>query len=616
MGKDLEEKRREAARVEEAEAKAVAQRELRKKETEQKEKIAKEKEAQAERDEKEAKRKRDKAAEKVDKAQVKKKELQKKKANAEKQAKAAEKVKETAKKKEEAQNKVETKRKKEEELKTKATQKRLKAEEAAQKLAAKREAEKKEADAKAKAIAAEKATKAQAKAKADEEALKARLAAQEAAKKARERATKLAAQEEKAQKTKEKAQKLQAAKARARALAKKLAELARKAEAKLALAKEKAQKDRCKAKKEKQVKALRLDYPHKADVSTRDKWKNYGEHYANLAVFAKGDICQLEGRLRNEGIECNSKVCVVAKIDKRECRPDRMMHFSSNHGDKQLSISINTDGEIRIGSFKPKTWISLSGVTWTRARYSDKTSQKMDRKLIQPNTLANWAKSSSALVADKHKNLCILSGELSGLSWLKPGSSPARYVATLPKGCWPSSRLMFSTVVVPDIKTGESLRVDLHTNGKIEVIGVMSRALEPKISLDGIAYSVVAGTKLKLEAGLKPLEVKGDQQYAVPQAVVENCICVLQGAVEGNLESQKLATLPEWCRPDKTLTFNSPHNAHVMQLDVNAQGEVYLKKTGSASEDRSAKVGFVSLSSVIFPVPFATKLSDIESAAC
>jgi len=425
-----------------------------------------------------------------------------------------------------------------------------------------------------------------------------------AEKTAKEVATKEAekAQKEKVKEEQEKYRQRMIADAKAKEQADKAKELSDKAAAKAretavkaAEAKERERKLECNKKKAAQELKIKQAYPKQISVSYREGWSFFGEHYSPLAVYVKGSICQLQGRLRKTK-ECSGD-CFVAKINDHQCRPDRLMRFASNHDGKQVAISINKDGKVYIGDYQPD-WISLSGITWSRQGYSSKTSSTSD---IKP--LEGWTEDKK-LVANKHDNLCVLSGELSGSSWLKPVGQNARYVALLPSNCRPFAQLMYSTQALP---SGEALRVDLHPNGKVEVVGVLSRPLEAKVSLDGISFSTVEGTILKLNTGFEAFG-KG---YTAPQARLENGICSIQGLTKGNLEPRRITTLPEWCRPAKTLTFNAPHNEQVMRLDVTAQGEVWLK-----TRTQGTKREFLSLSSINFPVPYESAYGAIMKSEC
>jgi len=216
--------------------------------------------------------------------------------------------------------------------------------------------------------------------------------------------------------------------------------------------------------------------------------------------------------------------------------------------------------------------------------------------------LNGWTQ-KQALITHKHGNLCILAGQLQGSGWLKPKHDAPRYVAQLPENCRPATRMMFSTQSFPQ---GRPLRVDVLPDGHVEAISVYGRPLEPVVVLDGIVFNTVEGTKLELNTGFEAWG-KG---YHAPQARQENGICHVQGLVKGNIQPRKIATLPDWCRPDKLLTFNSPNNAHVHRLDVTPSGEVWLKTQKRGGNE------FVSLNSITFPIPFTSAYGAIMRTPC
>eukprot|EP00657_Telonema_sp_P-1_P002582 TRINITY_DN1598_c0_g1_i3.p1 TRINITY_DN1598_c0_g1~~TRINITY_DN1598_c0_g1_i3.p1 ORF type:complete len:311 (+),score=37.55 TRINITY_DN1598_c0_g1_i3:132-1064(+) len=309
-------------------------------------------------------------------------------------------------------------------------------------------------------------------------------------------------------------------------------------------------------------------------------------------------------------------MCIRDRLNDHQCRPPKTLHFAANHDTGQVAISITKDGFVRIGEQQPD-WVSLSGIVWTRSQYmmeeeslletsESETAMKAPAAhnlqwsgAIKP--LPGW-RQKQALIAHKHGNLCILAGQLSGNTWLRPNGGP-RMVGQLPSRCRPFARTIFSSQSLP---AGRPLRIDLHPNGKVEVIGVEGRPLQPLGILDGIVFSTVEGTKLKMNTGFEAWG-KG---YQAPQARAENGICHIQGLVKGDLKPRKIATLPEWCWPQRTLTFNSPYNDHVLRLDVNANGELWLKSTNKGQRK------FVSLSAITFPIPYQSAYGAIMNTPC
>merc|ERR1711907_543254 len=85
-------------------------------------------------------------------------------------------------------------------------------------------------------------------------------------------------------------------------------------------------------------------YPRKLSISYRGGWKYYGDGTAPLAVYVKGNICQLQGVLRKTG---HNKL--VAKLNDRTCRPRKTMYFAANYGTRQVGITINKHGFVHIG---------------------------------------------------------------------------------------------------------------------------------------------------------------------------------------------------------------------------------------------------------------------------
>merc|ERR1711957_384738 len=378
----------------------------------------------------------------------------------------------------------------------------------------------------------EKASKEKAKKKAEERKAKA-VAAEKSAK---EKATKIAekAAKQKVKENKKKAQRRELAEKRAQELeekskekAEKDAKRAKEKAKKEAASKEKTRKAECKLKKLNREKHIKAAYPKKLSISYRGGWKYYGNQYAPLAVYAKGNVCQLEGTLRKTK---NSNI--VAKLNDHRCRPSKTLYFPANHGNRQVAIKIDKAGFVRIGSYKPSSF-SLSGLVWTRGNYmmmeestelletgeSDgKTSKGKNQWSGAIEGLNGWQQKKTA-ISHKHGNLCVLAGQMEGQTWIKPSKDVqgTRYIAKLDGPCRPYKRLMFSTYGMPG---GVPLRVDVLPDGRIEVEDVHNRALEPIVNLDGIVFSTVKGSKIKLNTGFTSY----GQGYMRPQARQENGI--------------------------------------------------------------------------------------------
>merc|ERR1712072_518418 len=238
-----------------------------------------------------------------------------------------------------------------------------------------KEREQKDKEREEKAKAAEMAAKAKEKEQKKQAEIKDKLLEKqqkEQASKAKE-----AADKERVREQKEKLRLQELAEKKAREQAEKKKELAAKAEKK---AKEMAKKDaealerkrkvQCKKKKLKQERSIKNRFPKKMSISYRGGWTFWGNPYAPLALYAKGSVCQLEGRLRKSKtcVPSRNKCCDIAKINEARCRPPKTLHFAVNHDHKQVAIQVKANGFVCIGEFQPK-WVSLSGVIWTRTNY-------------------------------------------------------------------------------------------------------------------------------------------------------------------------------------------------------------------------------------------------------
>merc|ERR1712054_244079 len=411
-------------------------------------------------------------------------------------------------------------------------------------------------------------------------------------------------------------------------------------------AKERGRKLQCQKKKLAREKQIKSQYPRKLSISYRGGWKYYGDGTAPLAVYVKGNICQLEGVLRKTG---HNKL--VAKLNDRTCRPRKTMYFAANHGKRQVGITVNRHGFVHIGGDGDSlpAWVSLSGLVWTRGSYlmesitallqtgvatQEVETQAATRKLLMSNQVAssgairalNGWRGKQTLVAHKHGNLCILAGQLESDTWLKPDQNGVyragtrlgrRFVAELPGNCRPYERVMFTTYGKPN---GVPLRVDVLPNGKVEVVAAAEhRALEPVVNLQGIVFATSGGSALTLKSGFEPF----GQGYQKPMAKQEHGICHLQGLIRGEVRPRQIATLPKWCRPAKKLIFNAPNNMYVHRLEVHPSGAVYLKEAKQNVRPQKLHGGgkkefanFISVSAITFPIPYESAYGAIMAKRC
>merc|ERR1711907_544065 len=287
--------------------------------------------------------------------------------------------------------------------------------------------------------------------KAEVKAKEAKIKAEEAAEKQKERDLK-----ERKKKAEEKQQKKELREKRALELGEKAKEQSRKAEKasketakKKAEAAERERKMQCKKKKLKQERHIKSQYPKKISISYRGGWKFYGPPYSPLHLYTKGNICQLEGRLRKSKscVPSRDNCCDIAKINDAQCRPPKTLHFATNHDRKQVAIQVKENGFVCVGEYQPN-WVSLSGIMWTRSNYMMEEStallevaegtgaQKKNTRRRSSNSLfwsgqiqgVNGWQQKQALISHKHGNLCVLAGQLQGQSWLKPRGSLDRVV--------------------------------------------------------------------------------------------------------------------------------------------------------------------------------------------
>ena len=263
--------------------------------------------------------------------------------------------------------------------------------------------------------------------------------------------------------------------------------------------------------------------------------------------------------------------------------PDPLMFAVASSGGNELArVQVDSDGNINwnAGS-NPRDWLSLSGIRFAVAG-------RQSLPLLSGWT--NWGNSATWAHAEYScaNGFVSVSGLVKrSLSW-----SSSTNIARLPQGCRPKYRLIFAVL----IDGAAQVRVDVHTNGYIEIKPDAGGAASGWLSLSNIGFSIDEGNKqsLTLESNWK----QHSSAFGPTQVSCSDTLVSVNGLVKDGTGS-KITRLPVGCRPANKLIFalrDWRGGARGRRVDVHPDGSVVLRGTPAGASSGN----WVSLSGIVF----------------
>jgi len=325
----------------------------------------------------------------------------------------------------------------------------------------------------------------------------------------------------------------------------------------------------------------------------RQAWVPYARGFASPMVHQEGNYCIVSGLIRLKSYRTEQWNRLLGSVPP-ECRPSKALLFAVNHNEQTHTVSVRPDGSIRwLSGTKRHPFLSLDGIA-----YFPKRVRKL--KLL-PNASA-FGKGLRVPSYSKVGRFCALSGVVGNA---KKG---AKHIATLPAGCRPPGRLVFSSAP-------SGARVDVRRSGRV-VIQFVPRAGEDRVSLDGIRFvaapvrtkrghvaSKAVSKPLKIAKGLRSLPAP----YGGPEYTRFGALCLVNGAATGSNLQTRYAQLPRECRPKRRVVFGSLRDGQTAsRTDVFSDGTMQYV-SGSTFND------WVSFSGMILPVKGAVGSSLVPS---
>ena len=195
--------------------------------------------------------------------------------------------------------------------------------------------------------------------------------------------------------------------------------------------------------------------------------------------------------------------------------------------------------EISIGDAgsNPRDWLSLSGIRFAVAG-------RQSLPLLSGWT--NWGNSATWA----HAEYSCANGfvSVSGLVKRSSSWSSSTNIAQLPQGCRPKYRLIFAVL----IDGAAQVRVDVHTNGKIEIKPDAGGAASGWLSLSNIGFSIDEGNKQSLT--LKSNWKQHSSDFGPTQVSCSDTLVSVNGLVKDGTGGT-ITHLPVGCRPANKLIF-------------------------------------------------------------
>lgn len=290
-------------------------------------------------------------------------------------------------------------------------------------------------------------------------------------------------------------------------------------------------------------------------------WADYGGAYGPPAVAWNGHgqsgshpgaIATLGGLLRGSA----SGEAALIWQDRGKPAFDHVLHARSSDGSVRLEVRNTGHVHAIRGTLGKAEWISLSGITFPL---------KKGELLPLSDGLSSWA----AHVYETARYL--VDGGLVALSGAVAIRSDHHGVlAMLPAGARPASVLSFEA----NAHDG-GLRVDVHPDGRVELVEGTGRALHGFVSLSGITFPTGPGAMIQVSRDLEARAGMGD----MPRIHVSENLACLTGAVRHRLGDPLgyVGRVPREQRPHRIEIFDLNQHVDSRRVDVLPDGRVFAR---------------------------------------
>ena len=305
-------------------------------------------------------------------------------------------------------------------------------------------------------------------------------------------------------------------------------------------------------------------------------WSAYGDGYAPPMVAVENGIVVVSGLAR----AASSQWAQIATLP-AHARPPKRLAFTLDNHDKSARVDVFPDGRITwIQGGHDHGWLSLDGIRF---------AQKADVLLALPSAWVSYSDVYDPGVyappsAAKRGDRVVLNGTV-----LKRSGAfqPGETIATLPAGYRPPVPLIFSANGGSKVQ-----RVDAYPDGRLVWVG--GEHEYPWVSLDGLAFSLKAGTALAPRNGWTAY----GGGHPAPAAIRDGNVVMLAGLLKGEgPRNQPVAQLPPEMRPAARRIFHSGADQYSLRVDIDADG--WLRVIAGQG------TGWITLSGIVFPAATA-----------
>jgi hypothetical protein len=238
------------------------------------------------------------------------------------------------------------------------------------------------------------------------------------------------------------------------------------------------------------------------------------------------------------------------------CRPqERHVFDTHNYLARTARVDVLANGDVRwIAGNSEGNWVSLDGVMFSTVT----ASEAMTLPLV--SSLVAFESGYAEPTYFNQDDFCVVSGVVRTRHL---GVFPSTSIGNLAQDCRPADgHLVFSVNHNEHTST-----VYLFSSGLLaHKAGAL---LYPWLSLDGIAFFTHGGDALSVLNGYSTY----GHGYRRPSVRKQGPFCAVSGLASGSSKGS-VALLPDYCRPDERLIFNTNNHGNHVHFDVLPDGRI------------------------------------------
>lgn len=278
--------------------------------------------------------------------------------------------------------------------------------------------------------------------------------------------------------------------------------------------------------------------------------KRLDDLYLEPSFVVMGRVCYLSGAAAVDRV---NRLYAQLPVN---CRPAARSVFNTRvKNGATVRLDVKQDGEVLwVAGATDSDWISFDGVAFpTQSAEAQPLSVAPRWRAMPGYGSASWVREG---------DVCFLSGVLQ----LRDSATTfPQQLAQLPMDCRPTDANLLVSA-----NSGETTQVlEITRQGAINIVPGAAKK-QDYVSLDGVAFSVVTQSKLRLVDGFQAVG-KG---YREPTLVKQGSLCLVSGVATSATANEIFALLPETCRPRARLVFHVYHKSRPVRIDVVPDGRM------------------------------------------